>query len=117
MGWARVGLGSDWKDDLLLLPLDGSEPRTIPDTKTIDPIRWSSDGKVIFAVEFGSLPARIVRVDVATGRRELWREVAPPDISGVIEIASVLLTPDARSYVYGHSSAVTSALYIVEGLR
>ncbi len=91
--------------------------RRRPDTNTTDPIRWSSDGKAIFGVEFGSLPARIVRVDVATGRRELWREVGPPDISGVIEIASVLMTPDAKSYVYGYSSAVTSDLYIVKGLK
>ncbi len=112
-----VGFGRDWKDDLLLLPLDGGEPRTIPDTKTIDLIRWSGDGKALFAVEFGSLPARVVRLDVATGRRALWREVGPPDLSGVIEIASVLMTPDAKSYVYGYSSAVISDLYIVKGLK
>ncbi len=107
----------DWEEDLFLLPLSGGERRTIPNTKKVDPIRWSEDGKSVFAVEIGSMPARIVRLDVATGRRELWKEIGPPDLSGVIGITGVLMTPDAKSYVYGYSSAVTSDLYIVEGLK
>ena len=32
-----------------------------------------------------SLPARVVRVDVATGRRELWKELGAADLAGVID--------------------------------
>ncbi len=112
-----VGFGVDWKADLQLIPIGGGEPRTIPNTNTVDPIRWSSDGKSIVAFEIGSLPMRIVRVDVATGRREPWKEVGPADLSGVIGIDTILMTPDEKSYVYGYSSSVNSDLYIVNGLK
>ena len=39
---------------------------------------------------------RVVRVDVATGRRELWKELGPADISGVIDQTGVHITPDER---------------------
>jgi Tol biopolymer transport system component len=111
-----VGLGSDWEKDLILIPVDGGSPRTIPQSNTIDPIRWSPDGRSIFAVEAGSLPARILRVDVATGRREPWKELGPSDLSGVVQINSIVMTPDARAYVYSYSSASTSDLFVVDGL-
>jgi hypothetical protein len=112
-----VGFGADWNSDLQLIPLDAGEPRTIPNSKTIDPIRWSPDGKSILAFEIGSLPMRIVRVDVATGRAEPWKEVGPADLSGVIAIDTVFIAPDEKSYVYGYSSSVNSDLYIVNGLK
>jgi serine/threonine protein kinase len=112
-----IGFGPDWKSDLQLIPLGGGEPRTIPNTNTVDPIRWSLDGKSILAFEIGSLPLRIVRVDVATGRREPWKEVGPADLSGIIAIDTILIAPDEKSYVYGYSSSVNSDLYIVSGLK
>ena len=112
-----VSFGADWKQDLLLTPIEGGTRRTIPNTNTLDPVRWTLDGKSILAVEVGSLPARIFRVDVATGRRELWKELGPADLAGVIDISGVHITPDEKSYVYGSSKAVTSDLYIVGGLR
>ena len=112
-----LGFGADWKIDLQVIPVGGGEPRAIPNTNTVDPIRWSPDGKSILAFEIGSLPLRIVRVDVATGRREPWKEVGPADLSGVIAIDTILIAPDEKSYVYGYSSSVNSDLYIVAGLK
>ena len=112
-----VGLGADWNEDLALIPIGGGEAKTIPNTNTVDPIRWSADGKAILAVELGSLPVRVVRVDVATGRREPWKELGPADISGVIQTTGIQITPDERAYVYGYSSSVTSDLYIATGLK
>ncbi len=111
-----VALGKDWNADLVVIPVDGGEPRTIPQSNTVDPIRWSSDGRSIFAMEIGTVPAKVVKVDVETGRRELWKELGPADISGVVQIAPILLTPDARAYVYSYSLASTSDLYVVNGL-
>jgi len=112
-----VSLGAGWKDGLVLTPVGGGETKTIPDTNTVDPIRWSADGKAILCVEIGSLPIRVVRVDVATGRRDLWKELGPADISGVIEKTGIFITPDEKAYVYGYNSSITSDLFIASGLR
>lgn len=107
----------EWTDDLFLLPSSGGEPRTVPNTKDADLIRWSSDGRFLFVVERGSLPARVVRIEVSTGRREPWKTLAPPELAGIIGVEPVLMTPDGQRYVYGYSMAATSDLYLVEGLK
>jgi hypothetical protein len=80
-------------------------------------ICWSADGTSLFATETGSIPARVVRIDVATGRHERWKDLAPPELAGMIEVNPVHVTPDGRSYVYGYARAATSDLYLVEGLK
>ena len=62
-------------------------------------------------------PAEILRVDVATGRREPVRTLAPPERAGIIEIGPVFMTPDGKSYAYGYSRAATSDLYVIDGIR
>ncbi|MGH9317563.1 MAG: protein kinase domain-containing protein, partial [Thermoanaerobaculia bacterium] len=112
-----IAANGEWTEDMFLVPTEGGEPRTIPNTKDLDLIRWTPDGKFLFAALTGTIPARIVRVDVATGRREQWKDLAPPELSGIISIDPVLLTPDGKSYVYGYGRAATSDLYIIEGLK
>ena len=107
----------EWSDDFFLVPISGGDAKSIPNTRDLDMIRWAEDGKSLFCAVGGSIPARVVRVDVATGRREPWKDLAPPDLSGLIEISSVYLTPDGKSYVYSFGRAATSDLYLVEGLR
>ena len=107
----------DYSDDIFLLPAAGGVPRTIPNTKDLDLIRWTPDGMFLFAGVSGSIPARIVRIDVATGRREPWKELAPPELAGVIEVGPAWMTPDGKAYVYGYGRAATSDLYLIEGLR
>jgi Tol biopolymer transport system component len=107
----------EWTEDLFLLPTDGGEPRTVANTKDLDFIRWSGDGKFIFGAVSGSIPARVVRIEVATAKREDWKELAPADRSGLIGIGPVFLTPDGRNYVYGLGKAATSDLYLIEGLK
>ncbi len=113
--WAAAW--GEFTEDLFLLPIDGGEPRTVGNTKDLDFIRWSGDGKFIFGVVAGSIPAQVVRIEVASGKRESWKELAPSDRSGLIGVGSVFLTPDGRSYVYGYGRAATSDLYLIEGLK
>jgi eukaryotic-like serine/threonine-protein kinase len=112
-----VVMYGDWGEDFSLVPVSGGKSRTIPQTKDLDMIRWAQDGKSLYAVVTGSIPARIVRVDAATGRREPWKDLGPAEMSGVIEIVPTFLAADGKSYAYGYGRAAASDLYLVAGLK
>jgi hypothetical protein len=57
-----------------------------------------------------------LRLDVVSSRRELIREVAPADRTGVLYGVGAALTDDTRSYAYDFKR-MTSQLFVVEGAR
>ena len=77
---------------------------------------WSSDGKSIFTYRTGELPAKVFRLDLATGAKQLWREIMPSDGAGITDIGPILITPDSKSYVYEYGRTL-SDLYLVEGFK
>jgi hypothetical protein len=62
------------------------------------------------------VPARISKLDVATGRKEFWKEFMPGDGAGIQDIAPIIPTPSGEAYVYGYSRTL-SDMYVVEGLK
>jgi hypothetical protein len=52
-------------------------------------------------------------MDLATGHKQFWKQLLPPDLSGVTEITQILITPDGRSYVYEYARTL-SDLYLVK---
>jgi dipeptidyl aminopeptidase/acylaminoacyl peptidase len=101
-----------------IFPVDGGEARPIPGMQPGEiPIAWGADGlSLLVRSNFGVLPARVDRLDLATGRRVLWKELAPPDLAGGRSIIGISITPDARYYVYTYTSRLSN-LYLVEGLK
>jgi hypothetical protein len=59
---------------------------------------------------------RVVRVDLNTGKRELFKEIEPADRSGMLSLNPIHITPDGQTYVYGFTRRL-SDLHVVEGLR
>jgi hypothetical protein len=59
---------------------------------------------------------RIYRVDLASGKRELWKEVGREGGSPAGFVGTVAITPDGKSYAYTFRDD-TSTLYVAEGLR
>jgi len=55
-----------------------------------------------------------VEVDIATGRRELWTTLVPPDASGVYAISEFQIAPAELAYFYSYKSRL-SELYLVRG--
>ncbi|HEY3124724.1 MAG TPA: protein kinase, partial [Thermoanaerobaculia bacterium] len=103
--------------DAEMYPLEGGEPRPVPGLSRAERLlQWSADGKAIYVRNPEELPAKVYRIDLATGRRQLWKELAPSDPSGVDEIPLISITPDGRSYVYSYNREL-SDLYLVEGLK
>jgi Tol biopolymer transport system component len=102
---------------LYLYPLAGGEPSAIPGLTAEDtPTAWSADGRFLYVYRRRELPAKVFRLDVATGRKEFWRELMPFDAAGVRSISPPLVTPDGKSYAYAYIRTL-SDLYLVEGLK
>ncbi len=100
-----------------LFPLGEGEAEPIAGLGPEDrPIRFSSDGRALYGFRRGELPCHTFRLDLSTGEKDPRRILMPADSAGVVEIVSVLLTPDAASYAYSYHR-ILSDLFLVEGLR
>ncbi len=114
-GRVVVGQGSDRL--FYAFPIEGGEPEFLPGLVAQDrPIRFTPDGKSLYAYRRGELPAHVIRLDLETGAKATTHELMPGDPAGVVEVVSVALTPDASSYVYSYHR-ILSDLFLVEGLR
>jgi len=105
----------DWNENLFLFPIEGGTPREIPNSQRLDPVRWAPDGS-LFVAETGTIPHRLHRLDVATGKRTFVRDLAPAEGENAITIDTPVMTPDGRFYAYSYARAATSDLYLVEGV-
>jgi eukaryotic-like serine/threonine-protein kinase len=102
---------------IYVYPLAGGEPTPIPGLTAGDsPSGWSADGRSLYVYRQGELPAKVYRVDVATGNRELWRALMPADAAGISNITRVCPTPDGRWYAYAYLRTL-SDLFLVDGAR
>jgi eukaryotic-like serine/threonine-protein kinase len=112
---ARVWLeGPDGRSSLY--PIAGGKPAPLPGVEPGERvIRWTGDGGAIFVSNFRGMPQRIVRVDIATGRRTPVKELMPAQISGVRR-TEISMTPDGRSVLFSYSRLLAS-LYVVTGLK
>jgi DNA-binding winged helix-turn-helix (wHTH) protein/Tol biopolymer transport system component len=103
-------------DGHFLYPVDGGERRPLAGMERDEwPVAWSADGGAIYVRREGNVPVPVLRVDVRTGAKEIWKELMPPDRAGVVWVEP-LITPDGRGYVYNYYRRLTD-LYLVEGLQ
>lgn len=102
---------------LTLYPIDGGEPRSVPGVSPDDvPVGWDAGARAVFVRRPTGLPARVERVDVETGERQLWKELIPPDPAGVSVVDPIQVSADGRGYVYSYRR-VLDRLTVIEGLR
>jgi WD40 repeat protein len=100
---------------LRLYPVDGSVPRDVPGVDGNEtPVGWIPDGLLVMAAVDLAL-GNIYKVDVTTGRRQLWTNMLPKDPAGMLLLGSVVVTPDGRSLAYSWFRALSN-LYVAEGL-
>ena len=103
--------------ELFLSPIDGGESRRLKwKLDGASPLRISADGRWLYVQQLQPARATISRVELATGKREVWKEVVPSDPVGVRFVGNLRLTPDGKTYAY-HLTRQVSDLYLVEGLR
>jgi Tol biopolymer transport system component len=102
---------------VFLFPPAGGESVPIPGLEPgEEPVQWIDGGKALLVRRPREVPARIWRVTVESGHRAFFRELTPPELSGVDWITDVRFTPDLKSYAYDYWSRL-SDLYLVEELK
>src|SRR5277367_2316541 len=100
-----------------LFPVAKGDARPIPGLLPGEaPVGWSADGRSLYVYRGGELPAKIYRLDIASGNRTLWKELMPPDPAGVEYVGPILPSSDGTAYAYGYRRLL-SDLYLVEGLK
>jgi serine/threonine protein kinase len=114
-GTMVAGLGPDQLP--YLFPVNGGDPRPIKGfLEGEQPIDWTTDGRSLYVYRPGEVPAKVFTVELATGKRTLWKQLVPSDPAGVETIGPVLISPDGKACVYGYHRTL-SDLYMVEGLK
>jgi serine/threonine protein kinase/Tol biopolymer transport system component len=100
-----------------IFPVEGGEARPLSGLLPGEfPLRYSPDGRALYVWKRGDLPARISKIDLETGKRDVWKDLLPADPAGVERISNVLVTPDAKGYAYCYARLL-SDLFVVEGLK
>ncbi|ABF43392.1 serine/threonine protein kinase [Candidatus Koribacter versatilis Ellin345] len=112
--WA-AGVAHD--DKTYLYPTGGGDARLVTGVEPGDvPINFSADGRSLYVFRKDEVPAKVYRVELATGKKTVLKEIAPIDPTGVSMIGPILITPDGKNYAYGFYRTLGD-LYIVEGLK
>jgi hypothetical protein len=100
-----------------IVPIAGGPRRDLRLTDAaLSVSRWSADGRFLFLELARRWPCEIHRLDLASGKTELWRRVAPPDSTGVIYCDHIVPSADGQSYAYTVNRSLAS-LIVAEGLR
>jgi WD40 repeat protein len=111
----RLLIARDVNGAYALYPTQGGTPQPLEGILPGErPNNWAS-GSAVYIYERGKVPARIFRMEIATGKRELWDAVSLRNLSGVTGINSILLTEDGRSHVASYVR-ISAELYIARGM-
>jgi Tol biopolymer transport system component len=111
-------------DRWLLHRIDGGggEAGAVPALTSRDfPVAWSDHGRFLYAVE-PPAGARhpsfdVFRVDLSTGRRDVWRTLAPMDTAGVETMpVTFRMVSDGSAYCYSYLRRLGD-LFVVRGLQ
>lgn len=113
----KTAITLDAGGELMIYPLDGGSPKSVPGAQRGDyPVQWSPDGRYYYFSRLKTSKTQVMRVDLAAGRAELWKEIGPADPAGLSNIYAVHIADDGKSYFYSYARIVND-LYLVDGLR
>jgi eukaryotic-like serine/threonine-protein kinase len=100
-----------------LFALSGGEPRSLSHlTKEERIVRWDREGRSVYAWKLNEIPARVFRIDLENGERTLWRELTPPDPTGIYRIGRLHISAAADAYAYTYYMHLLD-LNVIDGLK
>jgi eukaryotic-like serine/threonine-protein kinase len=108
----------DTTSAIRLYPIDGGEPKPITGlAETDEVVAGSADSDVVYvSPDLAAIPLQIVKVDVATGRRQSFVAVSPSDPAGIVSLSRPIFSGDEKRYVYTQAREL-SVLYVASGLK
>jgi eukaryotic-like serine/threonine-protein kinase len=119
----RYLCGVDDSGSWNVYPTQAGEPRKVAGIlRGEEPFQWTGDGRLYVRGSDETRPgepaivARVFRVDPWTGRRELWKEIAPISPTTGGGIGTILFSADGRICFYNHHR-YSSELFLADGLR
>jgi DNA-binding winged helix-turn-helix (wHTH) protein/Tol biopolymer transport system component len=80
------------------------------------PGAWTPDSKFVYLIDTAGAGVTVSRLELASGRRQFWKEIPAPPTNGEMNSEEVILTPDGQSFAFTYSRHL-SDLYLVQGLR
>ena len=101
---------------VLLYPADGGAPRPIPGLLPAESVQWTSDPSVLYVYQHEKSSIKVFRLNIVSGQRRFFKEIAVPEGPGVCQLSHILFTPDGSAYAYGYVRLL-SDLYLVSGLK
>ena len=113
----KLLVAQDRKGKKSLFPLAGGEARPLSGLEDdYRVIRWGSEPDILYVYQSREVPMKIYKFNIASGQKDLWKEITLADPAGRLGAVNVLLTPDGKGYVYAFSRQLND-LYLVKGLR
>jgi DNA-binding beta-propeller fold protein YncE len=94
---------------LQVVDLRAGKTTPIPFSERAAPVAWSADNENLYIATLGGKPNRILRLNLRSGRSELWKTI---DGSG--RLAGAVAAPEAGAFAYS-SEVNFSRLYMVSG--
>ncbi len=89
-------------------PIAGLEPGEVA-------FGWTGDGQSVYVYR-SAVPVKVFEVELASGKRKLWKELNPPDPAGINFIRTPHISADGKSYAYNYNR-ILSDLFLVDGLK
>ena len=77
---------------------------------------WTPDSKSLYVSKRGTYPASVYRLEIATGKRELWKELTPPDPAGISNVSQPAIANDGKTYAYSYNR-ILSDLFLANGVK
>ena len=99
-----------------LYPLAGGAPRPIPGLQAGEGVSWTADPGTLYVYQHSRSSVKVFRLNLLTGQRKFFKEIAVPEGPGICEVDHVLFSADGRAYAYGFVRLL-SDLYLVSGLH
>ena len=85
-----------------------------PDEKVV---QWSPDGQSVLVFKQTEIPSRLERVDLASGKRTLVRELGPPDRAGIMQLVGATVARDGGAYAYGYWKRSSKLILATQAAR
>ncbi len=102
---------------IALYSFAGGPPRSIPNVeRNFVPVQWSDTGSSLYGYRVGEIPSKVYKVEIATGKQTLVKELKPEVPAGVVMVAPVVVSRDGKRFAYSYNQTL-SVLCLISGLH